>query len=105
MKWMDDFRRLLHRLRRESPEASLPGGLSCQHAIERVFEWLDGELGPDQSERVSEHLQTCARCYPQLVFESSFREAMARVPNDEAMPEDLEDRILEGLRAQGFAAP
>jgi len=72
-----------------------------------VYEWLDGELEPDMADRVGTHLQTCARCYPFLRFETSFREAVTRAAErsraDLTTPATLEARILESLAEAGFA--
>lgn len=102
MKWVEELRRLMQRVGKEPPAAE-PGGISCHEAAERLFEWLDGELGPEEHERVGTHLETCARCYPKLMFEKSFREALARAAEDESVPEDLRERILESLETEGFA--
>lgn len=103
MKWIDELRRLLARSRKES-EQELPddGGISCTEAAERIFEWLDGELDPDMSPRVGKHLQTCARCYPFLVFEEAFQEAITRVEQDEVAPGELRASIMESLETEGY---
>ncbi|TVR51453.1 MAG: hypothetical protein EA421_15170 [Gemmatimonadales bacterium] len=109
MKWIEELRRLLRKVEREGPTGSMSedgmeGGVSCQEAAEGLFEWLDGELDPERAAGVGEHLETCARCYPFLVFERSFREALARAAEEGSAPEELQDRILESLKAEGFEA-
>jgi hypothetical protein len=87
MKWIDELRRLLSRSgSHPSTERPAEGGISCTEAAERVFEWLDGELDEEMSDRVGIHLKTCARCYPFLVFEEAFQEAIRRVEPVEAAP-------------------
>jgi anti-sigma factor (TIGR02949 family) len=103
MKWPEELRRLLHRLRKQPPEEE-PGGITCQDAAERLFEWLDGELDEDMQGRVGTHLEACARCYPRLLFEKSFREAVTRAARDEEAPEELRARILKDLEAEGFGS-
>jgi anti-sigma factor (TIGR02949 family) len=103
MKWTEELRRLLHRMRKQPPEEE-PGGISCWEAAERLFEWLDGELDEDTEERVGTHLEACARCYPRLLFEQSFREAVARAVGHEGAPEQLRERILEQLETEGFGS-
>lgn len=48
------------------------GGISCEEALARVYEYLDGELDPELQERVHEHLEVCRRCYPCFNFERLF---------------------------------
>jgi len=99
MSWVDELRRLLGRMKKESP-----GGISCQAAVDRLFEWLDGELDdPELAAQVGTHLETCARCYPRLAFERSFREALERVADGEKTPDELRTRILESLESEGFS--
>lgn len=102
MNWMDELRRMLARARRAKPVADPPGGISCREAAERIFEWLDGELDEDMTERVGEHLQTCAHCYPFLEFEEAFREAVKRASRAAGpAPGGLGDRIRGALDAGG----
>jgi mycothiol system anti-sigma-R factor len=100
MRWADELRRLLRRPKKD-PMTEEPGGLSCQEAAERLFEWLDGELEPELGARVGEHLETCARCYPWLVFERSFRAAVAGAARVDRAPEALRRRILSQLKQEG----
>jgi mycothiol system anti-sigma-R factor len=103
MNWMDELRRLIARARQAEPEPVEPGGISCQEAAERVFEWLDGELAPEMQDRVGAHLRECARCYPFLRFEEAFREAVQRAGSTkEPTPESLHSRVLGSLRDEGF---
>ena len=104
MKWIDDFRRLLDRLRKEEPSGApdVESGISCGEAVERLFEWLDGELDPKARKEVGVHFEVCARCYPLVMFEKSFSEALARLSPGEGLPRELEDRILSSLGEEGF---
>ena len=104
MKWADELRRVLDRLKGQAPAegAGMEGGVSCQEAAEHLYEWLDGELDPGMAQRVGTHLEVCARCYPVLVFERSFRDAVARVAREGKAPSDLKERILRDLEEEGY---
>jgi mycothiol system anti-sigma-R factor len=99
---MDDLRRLLGGARDRPPDEE-PQGATCHEALERVFEWLDGELDSDLESRVGEHLRTCARCYPVLRFEQAFREALKRAPSGEAVPKEVRASVLTSLEKAGLA--
>ncbi len=101
MKWVEELRRLLQRVGKEPPSTE-PGGIACHEAAERLFEWLDNELESDMHGRVGIHLETCARCYPRLLFEKSFREAVERAAHDGSAPEDLRQRIMTSLESEGL---
>lgn len=49
-----------------------PGGLECEEALARIYEYLDGELEPEARERIHRHLEVCRRCYPRFDFERIF---------------------------------
>ncbi len=103
MSWSEELRKILRRVRGKpgSPaDDGMEGGVSCEEAAERLFEWLDGELDPDEAAGVGEHLETCARCYPVLVFERSFREAVSRAAEGTDAPESLRASILDALEAE-----
>jgi mycothiol system anti-sigma-R factor len=101
MTWMDDLRRLL---RRERGSAAGPAEhpATCGEALERVFEWLDGELDPASARRIGEHLELCARCYPQVRFERSFRDALDRACRCEQLPAEVEAGVMDALKEKGL---
>lgn len=78
-----------------------PGGLTCEEALERLYEYLDGELADVETERVDEHLEVCRRCYPRLAFEESFRAAVERAREGKEAPPHVRNRILSVLREEG----
>ena len=107
MDWTHELRRLLGRMRGGEGVAMQrsPGGISCQEAAERVFEWMDGALDPEETARVGTHLRTCAHCYPMLRFEEAFRAAVKDAASRPgAAPAGLEDRITEALTGSGGPA-
>ena len=77
-----------------------PGGeggmISCEDALSRIYEYLDGELDGVTHEEVDRHFRVCARCYPHLQLEQAFRDALHRaVETQEAAPPELRNRVLE----------
>jgi anti-sigma factor (TIGR02949 family) len=52
--------------------------VSCRDVIERLWDYLDGELPPERVAEFATHLAECVRCYPQYRFEFGFLEAVAR---------------------------
>lgn len=79
--------------------------ISCQEAARRVYEFLDGELPPEEADRVRCHVEKCRRCYPFFNWEESFlrlvRECVDR--EEEASPKlkrELQN-MLDGLEASG----
>jgi len=71
--------------------------ITCMEALERVHEYLDGELTAVSHEEVARHFSMCQRCYPHLRLEERFKEALQRSQKDEVCPDHLKSRVLELL--------
>ena len=67
---------------------------------ELVAGFADGELSPDQSGAIQEHLRTCARCRRELTLQQSVSRALARdLPREDGAP--LQQRLASArLRRQ-----
>lgn len=79
---------------------SLVGGrpmMRCEEALERLFEYLDGELEETEVERIEEHLEICRKCYPRAQFERSFLEALRRTGSGEEVSDALHQRVMAAL--------
>ncbi len=62
--------------------------IDCHGVMKRLWEYLDGELPPDEADRIRDHLAMCARCYPQYRHQLAFlalvsRAAAATTPRQE----------------------
>jgi len=79
-----------------------PGMLACHEALERLYEYLDGELEEGEAASVAHHFEICAACYPKLTFEQSFLDALERARAGTETPEPLKNRVLEALEKEGF---
>ena len=69
-------------------------GMGCREALERVYDFMDGEIDPDEAARVEEHFQLCARCYPHLKLEECFRRRMREAVSRPEVPGGLRDRCI-----------
>ena len=71
--------------------------LSCEQAVAKVYEYLDGELGAETAEAVRAHIEVCKKCYPYFNFERIFLDHIrSRALGPEAN-ERLEKRVLDAL--------
>lgn len=50
----------------------------CPDVLERLYDYLDGELTPAWERRVARHLERCAGCAARLRFEERFLDAIRR---------------------------
>lgn len=77
---------------------SEPEMIDCRQAVDRVYEYLDGELDPDWTEKVRRHIEMCKRCYPYFNFERIFLDHIRARGLREERSDGLERRILAILR-------
>jgi mycothiol system anti-sigma-R factor len=68
----------------------------CSDVLERLWEYLDGELGAAGAAGIREHLDRCARCYPQYDFQKAFKEFL-RSQSGQPAPPALRRAIFQRL--------
>lgn len=109
MSLFDSLRRLFGAERDGASERRGGGGhgsqgISCQEALRLVHEFIDGELENVSQAEVQRHFEICARCYPHLRLEQSFREAVRRACAREHAPPELRERVLHIVSGGGTDA-
>ena len=70
--------------------------MDCEHAIQRIYEYLDGELTPFKRAAIARHLDDCPPCAQGFDFEIELRQVIAFKCRDE-VPPDLRRRIASAL--------
>ena len=88
------------RFRRALP-TPLPPRPECHEVGAVLQSYLDGELGPEDAERVAEHLEHCARCEIEVEKVTKVVEAIRRQrpdlePDVVARMEDFVDELTSG---------
>jgi anti-sigma factor (TIGR02949 family) len=68
--------------------------ISCQDALDLIYEYLDGELENVPEEQVRAHFEACQRCFPHLKLEEAFRAAVHRATRGKAAPAELRTRVI-----------
>ena len=68
-------------------------GKSCDEALDRLYEFIDNELPPEDLRRVADHLQECSGCEAERRVNQRIKELVSGCPK-EAAPDDLRARVL-----------
>lgn len=76
------------------------GMISCEDALSRLWEFLDGELPPEDEAAVKKHLDICNRCYPHYDFQSAYLEYARRVREREHAPPSLRKKLFQKILEQ-----
>ena len=74
--------------------------ISCEEAFDRVYDYLDGELSPDWTEKVRYHVEICRKCWPHFNFERAFLDPVRNVGHEPERNARLEQRIRDALDSE-----
>jgi anti-sigma factor (TIGR02949 family) len=74
--------------------------VTCREALERIYEYMDGELDDVSYDQVEEHFKICTNCYPHLRLEERFRERVCDALSAPEVPRDLRRRVLDMLASE-----
>lgn len=71
--------------------------ISCDDVLHEIEHYLHGELGPDRSAHLAEHLGECSPCWKRAEFQRKVKE-IVRAKCHAETPEHLVVRIREAIR-------
>ena len=74
-----------------------PRPIDCAEVMERLYEYLDGELTTEREAEVKAHLQACAPCTALSSFEATFVRFLEARTRTRKAPEELKKRILKEM--------
>ena len=74
--------------------------MDCDHAIHRVYEYLDGELTVWKRRAITRHLDECPPCAQGFTFELEVRQVIVSKCHEE-VPAELRARIAQALGFDG----
>jgi mycothiol system anti-sigma-R factor len=80
---------------------SVPEGdaaaMTCAEALERIYEFLDGELTAEVEERIRQHLALCRQCHPRFRHDEVFLRFLEKRAQIVSAPPALRRRIMRML--------
>jgi mycothiol system anti-sigma-R factor len=66
--------------------------------LDRVYEYLDGELDRERVHVIKEHLEECSPCLAEFGLEDAVKSIVKRCCSDPA-PADLRSKVLRRIEA------
>ena len=75
-----------------------PHEIPCAEVLDRVYEYIDGELDRDRVHVIKEHLDECAPCLQEFGLEEAVKAIVKRSCSDPA-PADLRAKVLGHIAA------
>lgn len=76
------------------------GMIGCHEALSKLWEFLDGELPPEDEAAVKKHLDICDRCFPHYDFQSAYFEYTRQVREREHAPPSLRKKLFRRILEQ-----
>jgi anti-sigma factor (TIGR02949 family) len=70
--------------------------ITCQEAVRRLWEYLDGTLGEAEHEAIEQHLSFCRHCCGEVEFAQELRKFL-RAAADVELPDDVRARLAATL--------
>lgn len=77
----------------------LLGFLFCQEALQKLDDYLDHELSPQEQQQVATHLKICAHCAQMYRFERGVLEDIRTKAVQVQVPPELMNQISASLSA------
>lgn len=71
-----------------------PHETKCSEVLDRVYEYLDGEMGEHDVAKIRQHLEECRPCLSQYDIDLALKALLRRSCTCEAAPEELRTRIM-----------
>lgn len=69
----------------------------CSEVLDRVYEYLDGEMGELDCAKIQQHLEECGPCLAEYHLDEVLKAVIRRSCACEPAPEQLRARILTRL--------
>jgi anti-sigma factor (TIGR02949 family) len=73
-----------------------PHETDCADALDRLYEFIDGELTPEVKDKIRVHLDECAPCLDEAGVERAIKALVSRSCHESA-PDGLRQRVLARL--------
>ena len=66
----------------------------CTRALLQAYDYLDGEMGPEDCAKVREHLEQCGPCLKEYDIDQMLKTLVRRSCGGEAAPNELRMQIM-----------
>ncbi len=85
----------------ETLNEAIPG--VCRHVQQHVWDYLDGQLAPQETASLQAHMAECSECHDFGQFQQRFIQALASARVRNAAPWHVRARVIDLLASDGYA--
>jgi mycothiol system anti-sigma-R factor len=75
-----------------------PHETSCSEVLDRVYGYLDGEMGEKDRIKIQEHLDDCTPCLREYGLEEAVKRLVAKHCGCDPVPTQLREKVLVRIR-------
>jgi len=76
-----------------------PHATECSEVLDRIYEYLDGELDRDRVHVIKEHLDECIPCLREFGLEEAVKALVKRSCGCDDVPSDLRGKVMTRIEA------
>ena len=80
-----------------------PHETDCQEVLERVYQYLDGEIDHELHHKIATHLTECAPCLSEFEIEQVVKALVRRSCGSMSCSDDVKGRIMTRINAARLA--
>jgi mycothiol system anti-sigma-R factor len=70
----------------------------CSEVLEKVYVYLDNEIGDEDCAKIRQHLEECGPCLRQYGLDQAVKALVARSCGCDLAPEELRGKVLARIR-------
>lgn len=74
--------------------------ITCKEAIEKLVDYICGNLESDKGKKIAEHIKLCKKCCDKLEFEEKLRQVIREKCLSVKCPDKLRTSIMERLKGE-----
>lgn len=78
-------------------ESRHEGHRDCSEVLHHIYEYLDGEMSPEEVKQVAAHLAECRPCLAEHDLDAAVKQVVKRSCHEEPAPASIRMRIVERL--------
>jgi mycothiol system anti-sigma-R factor len=71
--------------------------VKCSDVLDRVYEYLDGEMDRDRVHVIKEHLDECSPCLREFGLEEAVKTLVKRSCGRDDVPVDLRNKVMSRI--------
>ncbi len=73
------------------------GHSDCSEVLHHIYEYLDGEMSPEDVARVAQHLEECRPCLAEHDLDAAVKKVVRRACTEDVAPDYLRMRITRSI--------